>query len=138
MSPKHWDEFIGPCYRRIRRFAKEHDVPIISVDTDGQPDDVIPVMMKAGVNYLWPFEVAAGCDVNVVRAKYPTLALGGGIDKRALALGPAAIDRELDRIMPAVRKGRYLPDLDHLIPDDVSWPNYCHFARGLKKRLGKE
>jgi len=137
ISPKHWEEFIGPCYRRVKRFADAHDVPIMSVDTDGQPDLVIPVMMKAGVNYLWPFEVAAGCDVNVVRGKYPTLGLGGGIDKRALARDPAAIDRELDRIMPAVKKGRYIPDLDHLIPDDVSWPHFCHFARGLKKRLGK-
>jgi hypothetical protein len=137
ISPAHWDEFIGPCYRRVQAFMKQHDIPIMSVDTDGQPDDVIPVMMKSGLNYLFPFEVAAGCDVNVFRDRYPTLGMGGGIDKRTLAAGPAAIDRELDRIMPAVRKGRYIPDLDHLIPDDVSWPNFCHFAQGLKKRLGK-
>ena len=137
ISPAHWEEFIAPCYRRVQRFAKEHGIPIISVDTDGQPDLVIPVMMKSGLNYLFPFEVAAGCDVNVVRGRYPTLGLGGGIDKRALAVGPAAIDRELDRIMPAVRRGRYIPDLDHLIPDDVSWANFQHFALSLKKRLGK-
>jgi uroporphyrinogen decarboxylase len=137
ISPAHWDEFIAPCYRRIKTFSREHDIPILSVDTDGQPDGVIPVMMKAGVNYLFPFEVAAGCDVNVFGRRYPKLAMMGGIDKRALAVGPEAIDRELDRILPAVRKGRYIPDLDHLIPDDVSWPNFCHYARGLKKRLAE-
>ncbi len=135
ISPAHWEEFVAPCYRRVKRFSKEHDIPVLSVDTDGQPDGVIPVMMKAGVNYLFPFEVAAGCDVNVFGKKYPTLGMMGGIDKRALAKNPAAIDRELDRIMPAVRKGRYIPDLDHLIPDDVSWPNFQHYAWSLKKRL---
>ena len=137
ISPAHWDEFIGPCYRRIKTFADDHDIPVFSVDTDGNPDLVIPVMMDAGMNYLFPFEVAAGCDVNVMGEKYPTLAMSGGIDKRALARGPEAIDAELDRIMPAVRRGRYIPDLDHLVPDDVSWSNYCYFAEGLKKRLGK-
>ena len=61
----------------------------------------------------------------------------GGINKRALAQGPAAIDRELARIAPAVDKGRYIPDLDHLIPDDVPWENYCYYAQALKQLVGK-
>jgi uroporphyrinogen decarboxylase len=82
-------------------------------------------------------EVAAGCDVNRLRRKYPALGMMGGIDKRALALGRVAIDRELDRIAPAVEKGRYIPDLDHLIPNDVSWDNYCYYAERLKSLVGK-
>ena len=137
ISPKHWEEFMGPCYRRIKRFAAEHDIPVISVDTDGNPDGIIPPMMRAGVNYLWPMEVAAGCDVNAMREKYPELGMMGGIDKRALAAGPEAIDRELERVRPAVEKGRYIPDLDHGIPDDVSWDNFCHYAVRLKSLAGK-
>lgn len=136
ISPAHWEEFLGPCYRRISRFARERGIPVISVDTDGWPDPIIPPMMASGVNYLFPFEVAAGCDVNAFRAKYPTLGMMGGIDKRALASGPEAIDKELERVRPAVESGRYIPDLDHLIPDDVSWDNFCHFARGLRKLVG--
>ena len=136
ISPAHWREFMGPNYRRIRDFARQHDIPLISVDTDGYPDLIIPPMMEAGVNYLFPFEVAAGCDVNEVGARYPTLGMMGGIDKRALAAGPKAIDRELDRIAPALEKGRYVPALDHLVPDDVSWENYCHYAEQLKKLVG--
>jgi len=138
ISPKHWQEFMGPNYRRIRNFADEHGIPLMSVDTDGNPDLIIPPMMGAGVNYLWPFEVAAGCDVNVLRDKYPDLAMMGGIDKRALAKDPEAIDRELERVRPAVERGRYIPDLDHGIPDDVSWQNYCHFAAALKRLVGKD
>jgi hypothetical protein len=83
-------------------------------------------------------EVAAGCDVNQWQARYPALAMLGGIDKRALAAGPAAIDRELARIRPALERGRYIPALDHLVPDDVSWENYCYYARALKALVGKD
>ena len=138
ISPKHFDEFMTPNYGRIRDLADRHNVPLMSVDTDGNPDLIIPPMMRGGVNYLWPVEVAAGSDINVFQEKYPTLGLMGGIDKRALAAGPEAIDAELARIEPAVRRGRYIPELDHLIPDDVSWANFCYYAEKLRKLVGKD
>ena len=137
ISPRHWEEFLGPNYRRLKAFAREHDIPIISVDTDGDPDLITPPMIDAGVNLLFPLEVAAGCDVNAWQEKYPTLGMMGGIDKRALAQGPEAIDRELARISPALERGRYIPALDHVIPDDVSWENYCYYAGALKRLVGK-
>ncbi|HNT35801.1 MAG TPA: uroporphyrinogen decarboxylase family protein, partial [bacterium] len=133
ISPAHWEEFISPNYRRIRAFADTHGIPVISVDTDGNPDRITPPMIHSGVNLLFPLEVAAGCDINDLQARYPNLAFMGGIDKRVLAEGHAAIDRELNRIKPAIVRGRYIPDLDHLIPSDVSWDNYCHYARSLKE-----
>lgn len=137
ISPRMWEEFMGPNYRRIQAFAAEHNIPLVSVDTDGNPDLITAPMMRSGVNFLFPMEVAAGCDVNAWHARYPTLGMMGGIDKRALAGGPAAIDRELARIRPAVEAGRYIPDLDHLVPDDVSWDNYCYYAEALKRLVGK-
>jgi hypothetical protein len=73
--------------------------------------------------------------VNAWRQAHPTLALMGGIDKRALARGPDAIEAELARVRPAVEAGRYIPTLDHLVPDNVSWENYCTYARGLKELI---
>lgn len=140
ISPKHWDEFMGPNYKRIKKFANEHNIPIMSVDTDGNPDLIIPSMMRAGVNYLYPMEVAAGCDVNIFRDKYPLLGMMGGIDKRVLADGHGgqkAIDRELQRIMPTVKRGRYIPELDHCVPSDISWENYYYYAHALKRLIGK-
>jgi hypothetical protein len=137
ISPKHWEEFMGPCYRRVKAFADEHKIPLISVDTDGQPEVIIPCMHRAGVNYLFPVEVAAGCDANDLRRRYPTLGLMGGIDKRELAKDPAAINAELERIRPAIKTGRYIPDLDHLVPDDVSWENFEHYARRLSEIVGQ-
>lgn len=135
ISPAHWDEFMGPCYRRYQAFAERHGIPLLSVDTDGNPDAIVPPMMAAGVNYLYPMEVAGGCDVNDYRRRYPGLAMMGGLDKRALAVGPEAIAAELDRVWPAVESGRYIPDLDHLVPDDVSWANYEYYCRELKRRV---
>jgi hypothetical protein len=137
ISPKMWEEFLGPNYRRIKAFANEHNIPVISVDTDGQPERITPAMIHSGVNLLFPLEVAAGCDVNEWQRRFPELAFSGGIDKRALAMDKAAIDRELARVRPAILRGRYIPELDHLVPDDVSWENYCYFAAQLKKIIGK-
>jgi hypothetical protein len=57
------------------------------------------------------------------------------IGRRALAIGPAAIDAELERIRPALESGRYIPDLDHHVPSDVSWPNFCHYATHLREMV---
>jgi uroporphyrinogen decarboxylase len=135
ISPAHWEEFMGPNYRRLRDFAGAHGIRVLSVDTDGQPELLIPPMRGGGVNLLFPNEVAAGCDVVATRRRHPDLALLGGIDKRALAAGPEAVDRELARVRPAIRLGRYIPDLDHQVPDDVSWANFRHFAMRLKEEV---
>ena len=137
ISPKMWEEFLGPNYRRIRAFADAHHIPVISVDTDGQPERITPAMIQTGVTLLFPLEVAAGCDVNDWQKRFPELAFSGGIDKRILAMDHDAIDRELERIRPAIGRGKYIPDLDHLIPDDVSWDNYCYYASQLKRIVGK-
>jgi len=73
---------------------------VISVDTDGRPHDIIPPMTAAGVNYLYPLEVAAGCDVVEMQRLFPDLRMMGGIAKRALAAGSEPIDVELQRIRP--------------------------------------
>ena len=138
ISPKMWNEFLGPNYRRIKAFAEAHQIPVISVDTDGQPEKITPAMIAAGVNLLFPLEVAAGCDVNDWQRRFPELTFSGGIDKRELAKDHQAIDLELERVRPAIERGRYIPELDHLVPDDVSWENYVYFAGRLKQILGKK
>ena len=137
ISPAHFREFMTPNYARIGDLADRYDIPLMSVDTDGNPDLIVPPMMEGGVNYLWPMEVAAGADVATYQQKYPGLAMMGGVDKRALAIDHDAIDAELERVRPAVEHGRYIPQLDHNIPNDVTWENYKYFARRLRELVGK-
>ena len=75
MSPATWTQFVGPSYTRIAEFADRHHIPVISVDSDGDPRALVPVMMDHGVNYLYPLEVAAGCDVHEFRKRWPDLAV---------------------------------------------------------------
>jgi len=53
----------------------------------------------------------------------------GGIDKRALAKGPAAIRQELDRRLPLVTQGGYLPSVDHSVPPDISFEDYQYYVQ---------
>ena len=138
ISPKMVREFMMPNYRKIKDFADANDIPLISVDTDGNVSELVPIMMENGVNLVYPFEVQAGCDVEEYRSKYPRLGILGGLDKRALAQDKEAIDRELARAGRMLKHGGYLPGPDHLVPPNVSWENYTYFMTRLRDLVGKK
>lgn len=132
ISPAMVESFMMPCYDRIVDFARAHQVRLVSVDTDGDCNELVPLMMNHGINLFLPFEVQAGNDIRQYRDKYPTLGITGGLDKRALAASKADIDEQLDLAEEMVQRGRYVPAFDHLIPPDVSWENYAYAAHNIK------
>jgi len=132
ISPKMVREFMMPCYERIAAFAQAHGVRLMSVDTDGDCKELVPVMMEQGVNVFFPFEVQAGNDVRQYRQRYPTLGILGGLDKRALAGTRADVDREVERAAWMIRRGRYIPGFDHLVPPDARWGNFCCAAEKIR------
>jgi len=133
ISPRMIREFMMPCYDRIADFARSAGVRIVSVDTDGDCAQLVPIFLNHGVNTFLPFEVQAGCDILEYRRKYPTLGILGGLDKRALHEGPAAIDREVERAAAMVAQGRYVPCFDHLIPPDVPWEHFRYAAARMRE-----
>lgn len=135
ISPAMFREFMTPNYKRIVAFAKDHDIPVVSVDTDGNMDIMMTVLSEAGINYVLPFEVQAGCDVVAIKKQYPHIGLYGGIDKRTVAVGTAAIDAELLRVDPLLHGSGYIPGLDHLVPPDVSLDNFRYFVERLREKL---
>jgi len=135
ISPAMVEEFMMPAYDRVSAFARAHGIPLVSVDTDGQVDRLLPVMMAHGVNAYLPFEVQAGNDVLCYRRRYPALSILGGLDKSALARGRTEIHRELDRAEAMFAAGRWIAGFDHLIPPDVSWGNYRYAMHELKVML---
>ena len=117
-------------------FGRSHGVRSFALDSDGSIDPLIPVWMDSGIDILYPFEVQAGMDVLAVRKKYGrNLRIWGGLDKRAVAEGPAEIDKELERVRPLINDGGYIPMLDHCATPDTPYKNYCYFLEGLKKVL---
>lgn len=131
-SPEIFEKFMSPHYRKLIEFFNASGIDIISVDSDGDVCELIPLLLDVGVTAIHPFEVGAGMDVVKIGKEYPQLQIWGGIDKRALAVGPEAIDAELSRVLPAMKKrGGYAAGLDHLIPSDVSLENYRYYVKRL-------
>ena len=60
----------------------------------------------------------------------------GGIDKRKVALGRRAIDRELEQIPVLLRSGGCIAHLDHLAPPDISWSDFCYYRDRLRRLVG--
>lgn len=138
ISPTMIEEFMMPNYRKIKEFADSKNIPVVSVDTDGNCDELIPIMKKNGVNMMFPFEVQAGCDIEKYRELYPDFAIMGGLDKRALAKGKDEIDKELAKAERMFKYNGYVAGPDHLIPPDVSWENYKYFMESLRDIVGKK
>jgi uroporphyrinogen decarboxylase len=136
VSPAMFRRLALPRYRRVVEFVKSRGVPFVALDSDGDITSLIPIWMDAGIDILYPFEVQCGMDVVQVRRRFGRdLRMWGGIDKRALAQGPAAIDAELQRVRPLVKDGGFIPVLDHGVPPDISFANYCHYANHLRDIL---
>jgi uroporphyrinogen decarboxylase len=133
ISPAMIKEFMLPNYKKISDFCKLHNIEVLSVDTDGNVDELVPLFMSAGVNFIFPFEVAAGSDIFEFRRQYPELAIMGGIDKRELAKTHKEIDKQMLIIDEMLNYGRYVPCVDHLIHPEVSWDNYCYYNNCLKE-----
>ena len=122
ISPDMIERFMMPCYDRIADFARQHGVPIVSMDSDGDINALVPLVRRHGVNTVWPFEVQAGSDMLAFRRADPHLGIIGGLDKRALGRDRAAVDHEIERGRRMIASGRYIPAWDHHIPSDTTWP----------------
>ena len=135
ISPAMIREFMMPNYKRMKAFADAHDIPMFSLDTDGDCTQLVPLFLESGINTILPFEVACGSDVVKYRELYPDLCIYGGIDKREIAKGKLAIDRELDRIDKMFDYPGYIAALDHLIPPDITRGDFEYFVQELRKRI---
>jgi hypothetical protein len=137
ISPEMTEEFCGPCYDRWFKEARAAGTPICAIDSDGRIDSLIPVWLKHGVNCVDPLEVAAGNDINAMRAEFGNkMAYRGGVDKRAIAAGGDVLAAELERIRPVVADGGYIPGCDHGVPPDISWPNFQDYCLQLAEMTG--
>jgi len=139
ISPDMMREFLFPYYQQLISNAKTRQIDksrrlFLQIDTDGFAYPVIDVYKEIGMDYMSPFEVASGCDVVEVAKKYPDLRIRGGFDKRILAAGKDAIDREIDRIMPFMKKrGGYIPSSDHGVPAEVDFNDYLHYRKRMQE-----
>lgn len=137
ISPEMIKEFLFPYYQQLLTNIRSRQIDksrhlYFQVDTDGNAEPVIPLYKENDMDYMSPFEAASGCDVVSIGRKYPGLLMRGGFDKRIMAQGKDAIDKEIGRILPVMKKrGGYIPTCDHGVPEEVSFENYMHYRQRM-------
>jgi len=137
ISPKSFGELMVPRYRRITELLKKHGCDIVYTDCDGNINELVPLWLEAGVNCMFPVEVAAGSDPIPMRDKYGRgILLLGGVNKRALIAGKEAIRAEVKRIEPYVKEGGWVPHVDHRVPADVTLENYLYYLKLKRETFG--
>jgi len=138
ISPDMVRKFMMPRYKKITDLVHSYGVDVIFLDSDGNIEKLIPLWLESGINYIWPFEVAAGNDAVAIRKKYgKDIIIGGTIDKRALLKGKEAIREEVMSKVPfLLEQGGYFPSVDHVVPPDVTFENYCYFINLMREVAG--
>jgi uroporphyrinogen decarboxylase len=140
ISPDMVRKFMVPRYKKVTDLLRSSGVDVIFVDSDGNLDELIPIWLECGINATWPLECAAGNDAVALRKKYGRdLILGGNIDKRELLKGRDAIREEVISKVPFLLEGGgYFPSVDHMVPPDITWENYCYFINTVREVAGLE
>jgi uroporphyrinogen decarboxylase len=140
ISPNMFWKFMAPRYKRITDLLHSYGIDIAFVDSDGNLNELVPLWLECGINFVWPLEVAASNDAVALRKKYGReLILGGNIDKRALLKGKKATREEVMSKVPfLLESGGYFPSVDHLVPPDVSFDAYVYLINTLREIAGLE
>jgi uroporphyrinogen decarboxylase len=138
LSPRHFEQYLVPHYRRIADLLHKHGVDVIWVDCDGKIDKLIPLWLEAGINCMFPIEVGTwGADPLKFRREYgKDLLLMGGVDKQLLAHSKQEIEREVKRLAPLVEEGGYIGFCDHRVPPTVPLDNYIFYLEKTREVWG--
>jgi len=135
VSPAHMRKYFLDGYRELTDFLRGGGVELVMMDCDGYVGEIMPIIMEAGLDGIYPCEIAAGSDPAAIRKAYPHIALMGGVDKRALASGGREGARsELRRLRPVIADGKFIPMIDHFAPPDISYDTFIYYI-DLKNRL---
>jgi hypothetical protein len=116
-------EFLLPSYKKLSAFCKSRRVRLL-VDSDGDVGLMVPWLLEAGIEGVYPLERQAGVDIGRLRRDYPEFIMMGGYDKMVMTGGEGAMRAEFERILPVMRSGRYIPSVDHQTPPGVSFHDY--------------
>jgi len=134
LSPRIYEEFFLPYQNAVIDTLKNGGTKIISLWTAGNIDVVLPMMMKNGINCILILEQQAGMDPVRLRKTYGRdLVMIGGVAKEALIAGPDMIDREIERLMPVIEAGGYIPAIDDMIPPEVPFGHYVHYVKKMQE-----
>ena len=135
VSPDFMENNMLDRYIEICGELRGDGVRLIMMDCDGYIDEIVPIVQRAGIDGIYPCEMASDSDPLKLRKKFPGVALMGGVDKRALAQdGKDGAKSELRRLQPLLKDGGFIPFIDHHIPPDIAFDTFDYYIR-LKTEL---
>jgi hypothetical protein len=135
VSPRLFGELMVPRYARVTSALRRAGVDLNVLDCDGRIDELVPGWLEAGINVMFPVEAAHSDPVRLNAVQGGRLLMIGGVNKRALIEGRAAIDLELGRLRPLLERGGYIPCVDHRVPPDVGYANYLYYLEKKRRIL---
>jgi uroporphyrinogen decarboxylase len=135
-SPEFFRRRVMPTFRRYVALCHEAGSSFI-FHCDGNVEELLPLLMEAGVDCMQPLEARAGNDLVDLVARYGgRVSFMGNVSADILSTTRRQIQEELERkLPPAVATRRYIFHSDHSIPPTVSLQNYA-YAVQLARRLG--
>lgn len=138
VSPAQFEEFGGDYYREVTGFARGNGVEMVTVDSDGNVNELVPLLASFGVNCLYPFEAKGHNDLFKIREELPEFILMGWLEKEVVNEGNEhMIEEEIrSKVPPLLEKGRYFPNGDHGIQPLVTYPNMLKFMTLLHEVCG--
>ncbi len=138
IPPRIFENKVGPHYGRITELARHHGITIVSLDSDGKIDALIPTWIANGVNTMFPIEVGTWtASIRPWRERYGRELRGvGGMNKNVLAEDHAAVDAEIERLKPLVELGGYIPCPDHRLPPTAKWENIQYYCARMRETFG--
>ena len=92
---------------------------------------------SVGADGMFPLERQAGVDVSLYLDKQPDMAFLGHFDKMCMKFGEEAMRNEFERILPSMRRGKFIPSVDHQTPPDVPLDYYKIYVKLLKEYAAK-
>ncbi len=139
ISPELYRAFHLEPMKKVIKVFRQAGIKLIMLDSDGMVDSLIPIWLDAGVDVVYPIERASGCDPVRYRAQHgKRLRMYGGIDKRVLRDGVprSAIEQEVAQKAGLIREGGYSPQIDHVIPPDISFDNFRYYMGLVHEACG--
>ena len=132
ISHDSFTEFLTPYYNEICPLLHQLEIPII-IDSDGDITKAVDWYREVGADGMLPLERQAGVDVSLYLDKHPDMTFIGHFDKMCMKFGEEAMTAEFERLLPSMKRGGFIPSVDHQTPPDVSVENYRIYVSLLKR-----
>ncbi len=137
-SPRTFERIFYPCYRWMCAQYRAAGVKRILLHCDGNIENILDMLIEAGINAFHPVEPKAGMDVVRLRERYGRkLAFLGGLDNAHILPGAPLpeLEAHVRRVLEVGRDGGLVIGA-HSIGPDISVERY-DFVHQLIRRYGQ-